>query len=193
MSATMARQAGRAQLEQSKIRLALNMAKIANGGFSLAAIEEIQYLIKRPCTAVREEKKQEVQSPEQKMINAAIQRHPALLRQKQTNRWLPCQTGTAKNPQSCWRWKQTGAPLSGRHRQPTPEPTLSLGRMPPVPPCDNELSQRSQITDLPPRYVYSHTPLPSVQFFTFDAYAQNSQYDTDYNPEMLTYKGTSTG
>jgi len=38
MSATMARQGGRVQLEQSDMRLALNMAKMAKGRFSCAAI-----------------------------------------------------------------------------------------------------------------------------------------------------------
>jgi len=48
MSATMARQGGRVQLEQSDMHLALNMAKMARGGFSWAAVEETQLLIKRP-------------------------------------------------------------------------------------------------------------------------------------------------
>jgi len=39
MSATMARQGGLVQLEQSDMRLALNMAKMAKCGFSRAAIE----------------------------------------------------------------------------------------------------------------------------------------------------------
>jgi len=48
MSATMARQGGRVQLDQSYMRLALNMTKMAKGAFSRAAIEEIQQLIKKP-------------------------------------------------------------------------------------------------------------------------------------------------
>jgi len=56
MSATMARQGGRVQLEQSDMRLALNMAKMAKEGFSHNAIEEIQYLMKKPCAKVQEEK-----------------------------------------------------------------------------------------------------------------------------------------
>ena len=52
MSATMARQGGHVQLEQSDMRLALNMVKMAKGGFSRAAIEETQYLIKKPCAEV---------------------------------------------------------------------------------------------------------------------------------------------
>jgi hypothetical protein len=57
MSATMARQGGRVQLEQSDRRLALNMAKMAKLGFSGAAQEEMQQLINTPCAKVREEKR----------------------------------------------------------------------------------------------------------------------------------------
>jgi len=57
MSASMARQGGRVQLEQSDMRLALNMAKMAKEGISHTAIEKTQQLIKTPCTYVREEKK----------------------------------------------------------------------------------------------------------------------------------------
>jgi hypothetical protein len=52
MSATMARQGGQVQLEQSDMRHALNMAKITKGGFSHAAIEEMQQLIKNARTEV---------------------------------------------------------------------------------------------------------------------------------------------
>jgi hypothetical protein len=52
MSATMARQGGRVQLEQSDMHLALNMAKMAKEGFSPAAIEETKYLIKKPRAEV---------------------------------------------------------------------------------------------------------------------------------------------
>ena len=52
MSATMARQGGRLQLEQSDMWLALNMAKMAKDGFSRAAIEETKYLIKTPRAKV---------------------------------------------------------------------------------------------------------------------------------------------
>jgi len=60
MSATMARQGGRVQLEQFDMCLALNMAKMAKGGFSHAAQEETQYLIKNHQAKVREEKRRGV-------------------------------------------------------------------------------------------------------------------------------------
>jgi len=63
MSATMARQGGRVQLEQSDIRLALNMAKMATEAFWRAAIEEMKYLIMKPRAEVREEKKRGVEFP----------------------------------------------------------------------------------------------------------------------------------
>jgi len=101
MSATMARQGGRVQLEQSDMRLALNMAKMAKGGISRAAIEETQQLIKKPHAKVREEKKRAVEFPGHIKLNAAIKRHPAMVRENQTDGCLPCQNGTAKNPETC--------------------------------------------------------------------------------------------
>jgi len=55
MSATMAWPGGQVQLEQSDMRLVLNMAKLATGALSCTGIEIIQYLIKKPCTEVRME------------------------------------------------------------------------------------------------------------------------------------------
>jgi len=52
MSATKARQGGRVQLEQSDMHVTLNMANMAKGGFSRAAIEETQQLIKKPRAEV---------------------------------------------------------------------------------------------------------------------------------------------
>jgi hypothetical protein len=52
MSATMAMQGGRVQLEQSDMRLPLKMAKMAKGGFLRAAVEETQYLLKKPRAEV---------------------------------------------------------------------------------------------------------------------------------------------
>jgi len=56
MSATMARQRGQVQLEQTDMRLALNMAKMGKGGFSRAVMEETQHLIKKPHAEIRVEK-----------------------------------------------------------------------------------------------------------------------------------------
>jgi len=51
----MAGQGGRVQLEQSDMFLALNMVKMATGGCSQAAMEQKQFLIKKPRAEDREE------------------------------------------------------------------------------------------------------------------------------------------
>jgi len=73
MSAIMARQGGRLQLEQSDMRLALNMVKMDKEGFSRAAIEETKYLIKKARAEVPEDKKRGFEFPGHKEGKAAIQ------------------------------------------------------------------------------------------------------------------------
>jgi len=185
MSATMARQGGRVQLEQSDMRLALNMAKMAKEGFSRAAIEETKDLIKKPRAEVREEKKWGVEFPGHKKVKAAIQIHPALLRQNQTSGSLPCQNGTAKTPQTRWRRKGTGTPPPDRRREQTPEPTLPLPGTPPAPTANTSEVQPSQIVNLPTGYTYSHSALPCAESFD----AEETEHDTDFDPDMLTDEG----
>jgi len=105
MSATMARQGSRVQMEQSDMCLALNMAILADEGFSRATIGETQYLIKIRRAKVREENKRDVESPRDEMVKAAIDCYPAMLRQNHTSRCPPCQNGTASNRQTRWRRK----------------------------------------------------------------------------------------
>jgi len=128
MSATMARQGGGVQLEQSDMRLALNMAKMAKGGYSRAAIEEALRLIKQPRAEVREEKKWGDEFRGHNRVKAAIERDPAMVRENQTDSCLPCPNGTAKIPGTRRRRKARGAPPP-RWAPPRPE-------SPPVP-CDD--------------------------------------------------------
>jgi len=188
MSATMARQRGRVQLEKSDMRLALNMARMATEGFSRAAIEETKCLIKKPCAEVREEKKWGVQFPGHKKVKAAVQRHPAMLRQNQTSGCLPCRNDTAKNPQTRWRRKGTGASPPDRCREPTPEPTPPLPGTPPAPTNNSSAVQLSQMVNLPARYTYSNTALPCTEFFD----DEDTELDTDFDPDMLTDEGQYT-
>jgi len=62
-----------------------------------------------------------------------------------------------------------------------------------VPPGDNTVAHVSEIEGVPPGYVYIHTTLPRAQFFNLDAYAKDRKCDTDFDPDLLTDKGTSTG
>jgi hypothetical protein len=186
MSATMARQGVRVQLEQSDMRLALNMAKMAQECFLCAAIEETKYLIKKPRAEVRQQKKRGVEFSGHKEVKAAIQRRPAMLRHNQTSCCLPCQNGTAKNPQTLWRRNGTGAPPPARRRVQTPEPTPCPGGAPPAPTCNTSRGQLSEIVNLPAGYTSSHTALPCVEFFEDD---EDTELDTDFDPDMLTDDG----
>jgi len=185
MSATMARQGGRVQLEQSDMRLALNMAKVAKEGFSRAAIEETKYLINKPRAEVLEEMKQGVEFPGHKKAKAAIQRHLAMLRQNQMSGCLPCQNGTVQNPQTRWRLKRTGAPPPDRRRERTPKPTPPLPGTPPAPTGNTSGVQLSEIVNLPAGYKYLNTALPWTEFFD----DQDTEHHTDFDPDMLTDEG----
>jgi len=110
MTATMPRQGGGVQLEHSNLRLALNKAKMANGGFSRAAMEETQYLIKKPCADVRDEKKWGVDCAGHMKVKAVIEKHLAMLRRNHMDGCLSSHNGPVKNPQTCRRPKRRGAP-----------------------------------------------------------------------------------
>jgi len=189
MSATMARQGGQEQLEQSHMRLALNMAKIANQGFSCTVIEEKINFIKKPRAEVPEQKKRGVEFPGHNKVKAAIQRHPVMLRQNQSSGCPPCQNGTAKNPQTRWRRTATGAPPTTRRRVRTPELTPHPPGMPPAPPTitgNTARAEPSEIVNLPAGYTYSHTALPCTELFDDEV---DTQHDTDFDPDMLTDEG----
>jgi hypothetical protein len=120
------------------------------------------------------------------MVKAAIQRHPAMLRHNQTTSWLPCQNGTAKNRQTCWRRKGSGAPPPTRREVQTPEPTPPQPGTPPAPTGNTSRAQRSEIVNLPAGYTYSHTAHPCAEFFED---VQDTEHDTDFDPDMLTDDG----
>jgi len=185
MSATMARQGGQVQLEQSDMRPALSMAKMAKEGFSRAAIEKTQQLIKNPRADIREEKKWGVVLPGHKKVKAAIERLWAMFRDNQMDGCLPCQNGKAMNPQTRRRSKGTGARPP---RLAPPRPGT-----PPAPPHDSERTQPSEKEGVPPGYVFIHTPLPHARFFNLDPYAKNRMPDKDFIPDLLTDEGPSTG
>jgi hypothetical protein len=47
--------------------------------------------------------------------------------------------------------------------------------------------------NLPAGYAYSHSSLPCAESVTLNASAQESEHDTDFDPDMLPDDGTSTG
>jgi len=66
----MARHRGRVQLEQSNMRVHLNMAKMAKVEFSSATKVERQQLFKKAWAEVREEKKHRVDLPRYTKVKA---------------------------------------------------------------------------------------------------------------------------
>jgi hypothetical protein len=157
------------------MRVALNMAKMAKGGFSHAAIEETQQLMKKPRAEVRKEKKQGVEFPGHQNVKAAIERHPAMVYRNQTDGCLPSQNGTAKNPQTRWRRKGTAAPPPElvAHRPRTPPPP----GMPRAPHGDHDGHESYEIEGMPSLCVYIHSSHPNTPFVNHNAYAKDSQRD----------------
>jgi hypothetical protein len=182
----MARQGGQVQLERSDMRLALNMAELAKECFSCAAIEEMKYILKKSCAEVREGNEQGVKFPGHKQVKAAIQRHPAMLRQNHTSGCLPCLYGTSKRLQTRWRRKGTGAPLLARRREQILELTSPPPSTPPTPTRNTSVAQPAEIINFPAGYTYSHTALPGPGFFQDD---EDTEHDTGFYPDMLTDKG----
>jgi len=82
------------------MRLALNMAKMAKGVFSHAAIDATHYLIEKPWAKVREVKKRGDELPGHRNVMAAMDRLQAMLWENPKDGCLPRQTGTAYNPQT---------------------------------------------------------------------------------------------
>jgi len=177
MSGTMVRQGGRVQLEHSDMCLALNMAKMAKGRFSRAAIEEWEQLIQKPRAEVREEKKRGVELPGHQKVKAAMERHPAMVYKNHSASCSPCQNGTAKNPVTRWRRKRTSPPPA--------EPEAPPPGTPPAPPGDAEGNQSYEIEGMPSRCVYMHSPHPNTQFFNLNAFAKESKRDKDFIPDLL--------
>jgi hypothetical protein len=150
---------------------------MAKGGFSHAAIEETQQLIKKPRAEVREEKMRGVEFPGHQKVKAAMERHPAMVHTNHTAGCLQCQNGTAKNLVTRWRRKVTAAP--------PPEPAALPPGMPPAPPGDAEGNERNEIEGMPSRCVYMHSLLPNTQFFNHNAFAKDRKRDKDFIPDLL--------
>jgi len=85
MSVMMTRRGGWVQLEQSDIHLLLNMAKMAKGGFSCAAMEDAQLLMKKHRTKVQDKNMWGVEVHGQTREKAVMVRHPAMLCEDQTD------------------------------------------------------------------------------------------------------------
>jgi hypothetical protein len=168
------------------MRLALNMTKMAKEGFLRAAIEEAKYLIETPHSNVQEEKQRGVQFPWHKKMKAAIQRHPAMLRQNEMSGCLSCQNVNAKNPQTHWTRKATSAPPPAQLRERIPEATPPVPGTPPATTGNTSGARSSVIVNLPAGYTYSHIARAWAEFFEDD---DDTEHNTDFDPDMPTDEG----
>jgi hypothetical protein len=173
MSANMAKQGGRVQLEQSDMRLALSMAKVAPRGFSWATTEETRHLIKKHQAVVREVRKWTDGFSGHKNVKAAMVTHMAMLWNNHPDSSLSCQCGTAQKSHTHWRLNGMGALLPDQLRQLRPEHMPCLPRTPSVPFGYAERAHISEFNGVPPSYVYIRTPVPWPQLFNPDEYSKD--------------------
>jgi len=193
MSAPKARLGGRVQLVQCDMRLAINMARMAKGGFSHAAIEETQYRMKKLHAEVRDEKKQgvEIYGCERRRLRYNDARL-CFIQTKQTDAFLAkmarqsiCSHPGGAKERVHLRLADTDSlhQIRCHSRQ---EYHLSQ----PVRPREHK---GPKVTIYHPEMCINTLHFPNVQFVYLDVYTQDGQHDTDYNPVMLPDGGTSTG
>ena len=155
--------------------------------------EKTNFQIKIPPGKVREDKKQGVEFPSDQNVKAAIERHPAIVHQNYMPSCLLCQNDNWKNPQTRWRSKWTGPPPAGQLRLRTPEPKPPPHGTLPALTWKESHAKWLQIVNLPSRYIYSHTALPSAECFNLDRSTQDRQHKTDCDLDMLTNGWIFTG
>jgi len=110
---------------------------------------EIKHLIEKSRTEAREGKIQSDVFPGHEKVRTAIESHQAMVRENETDGFLPCQYGTATNRQTPWRRTGAGARL--------PQWAPSQPRTPPGQPDDSETTERSETEGVPPGCVNIHT------------------------------------
>jgi hypothetical protein len=68
----------------------------------------------------------------------------------------------------------------------TSEPTPPPPGTPPAPTFNTSGAQQSEIVNFPAGYTYSHTTLPSTEFFEDD---EDTEHDTDVDPDIVNNDG----
>jgi hypothetical protein len=158
---------------------------MSKGRFLRTGIEEMQQLIMKPRPDDWHQKKCCVVFSRPNKVKTTIDRHLAMVCKTPTDSCLPSQNGTAMNRQTHWKRIVSGAPAPQRV---PPRP-----RMPPRPPPPSVWTQSSDTEGVLPGYGYIDVALPSARLFSLDPYAKDRMRDTDFNSDLLTDTGLSTG
>jgi hypothetical protein len=83
-------------------------------------MKNMQYLLKKSCPKVWEQRKWGGEAPRHRQVMAVIEWHQVMVCENQLDGYLPCYNGTTKNLQTLWRHKRMGAPPADWLRQLTP-------------------------------------------------------------------------
>jgi hypothetical protein len=94
----MTRPVGSAQLEEPNMCRPLNIAKIPNGIFSRYTTEQTQYQLNKLLAEVGEANTRGVGFLGHNQVKAALERHPAMICQKQSDNCLQCKIEQAGIP-----------------------------------------------------------------------------------------------
>jgi hypothetical protein len=110
VAATMCKHAGRVQLEQSDLRLTMNIMDKSVNGLSSANVDETLDIIRKPRAELREEKRRGVEFKGHKNVKSVMKVHPAMNKRNELEGCLTCQNNVPHNPAT--RWKR------GIHKKP---------------------------------------------------------------------------
>jgi len=149
-------------------------------------------MINEPCTDVQDDRMRGDEFPAPRSVKAVIECHPTMVHEHRMDSSLLCKTGTALNPQTHWRHKETGAHPPDWVRRPMSQLTSPISGTLSAPLGYSKGAQGYQSNSLPLGYVYIHTVLRNPQWFNFDSYAKDSMCDKDITPYLLTDIATST-
>lgn len=114
IAAAMCKQAGRVQLEQSDLRLAINTIDKAINGLTWTNCQETVNIIRKPRAELREEKRKGITFEGHKSVKAVLGTHPAMVYENQGRGCLVCQDGIAHNPDTRWKRRGTRQPAVAR-------------------------------------------------------------------------------
>jgi hypothetical protein len=122
-----------------------------------------------------------------------MKRLPATVRDHQPDACCACDHGTALSPERRSRENNQSITTPVQRTLLTPELMPPLPKFPSVPPYDNTDAQASQMNSLPPRHVYLHSTLPSLDWLYHNASPKDGKRIHDCIADWPNSVGISSG